>query len=97
MVDWFPDEHPPVPPIAGTGRKGGASPCAECHLYDGHGFIGAADLAGLPAAYIVEQVKAFRSGARRSAQLPDRFDTTEMIKESRQVTDIVADLASLPP
>lgn len=90
-VDWFPDEHPPAPAVVAREAKGGPLPCAECHLYDGHGFPGAADIGGLPAAYIVEQVKAFRSGERRSSQQPDRPDTTEMIEVARQVSD--ADLA----
>ncbi len=91
-VDWFPGEHPPTPTVVAHKQKGGPTPCAECHLYDGHGFLGAADLAGLPAAYIIEQVQAFRSGDRQSSQQPDRPDTTEMIKVARQVSD--TDLAA---
>ncbi|QUD89500.1 c-type cytochrome [Phenylobacterium montanum] len=86
-IDWFPQEHPPAPDVVALTTKGGPTPCAECHLYDGHGFAGSADIAGLRAEYIVEQVKSFRSGERTSSQKPDRFDTTEMIKEARQVSD----------
>lgn len=86
-VDWFPQEHPPAPASVAHVRKGSADPCAECHLYDGHGYPGAADLGGLRAAYIIAQVKAFRAGARRSAQQPDRPDTTEMIAVARKLSD----------
>jgi len=86
-VDWFPGEHPPAPSIIGHEPKGGPMPCAACHNFDGHGFPGIADIGGLPAAYIVEQVRAFRSGDRKSAQLPDRQDTSEMIKVAKQVSD----------
>lgn len=43
-----------------------AATCANCHGTQGRAVEGAAvpGLAGMPAAYLVEQVKAFRSGAR---------------------------------
>jgi cytochrome c553 len=85
-VDWFPSDHALPPFVVSHQRPNGATPCAECHLHNGHGFLGAADLNGLTASYIVEQVKAFRSGERRSAQ-PDRPDTNEMIKVAKRVSD----------
>ncbi len=99
--DWFPNEHPPAPAIVAHGAKGGPTPCAECHLMNGQGFPGAANLNGLPAAYIVEQVHAFKSGNRRSSQA-DRPDTLEMIKVAQTVseTDLNAAAAyfsGLPP
>jgi cytochrome subunit of sulfide dehydrogenase len=43
-----------------------AATCASCHGTNGRSVDGAAvpGLAGLPAAYMVEQMKAFKSGAR---------------------------------
>jgi cytochrome subunit of sulfide dehydrogenase len=43
-----------------------AATCANCHDTQGRAVEGAAvpGLAGMPAAYMVEQVKAFKSGAR---------------------------------
>jgi cytochrome c553 len=43
-----------------------AATCANCHGTQGRAVEGAAvpGLAGMPAAYLVEQVKAFKSGAR---------------------------------
>ena len=43
-----------------------AATCAQCHGTAGHAVEGAAvpGLAGLPAGYLVEQMKAFKSGAR---------------------------------
>ena len=43
-----------------------AATCANCHGTQGRAVDGAAvpSLAGMPAAYMVEQVKAFKSGAR---------------------------------
>jgi len=43
-----------------------AATCASCHGTAGRAIEGAAvpGLAGMPAAYLVEQMKAFKSGAR---------------------------------
>jgi cytochrome c553 len=43
-----------------------AATCAQCHGTAGHALPGAVvpGLAGLPAGYLAEQMKAFRSGTR---------------------------------
>jgi len=84
--DWFPQAHPAPPAIVAHGRHGGPTPCAECHLMNGEGFLGAPSLAGLPAAYIIQQVREFRSGRRVSSE-PGRPATGEMIKVARTVSD----------
>ncbi|MBS0361025.1 MAG: c-type cytochrome [Proteobacteria bacterium] len=91
--DWFPDEHPPAPGVVTHSQQGGPIPCAECHLINGQGFLGAPDLAGLPADYIKAQVLAFRSGERRSAE-QDRPATGEMITVARKVSDAELDQAA---
>lgn len=64
--DWFPNEHPPMPEIV---ARGGAKPagraCAQCHLPSGDGHPESSSLAGLPAAYIVRQMAAFKNGERK--------------------------------
>lgn len=84
-IDWFPQDHPPAPAVIGGHPPGKADPCAECHGYNGAGYPGSADLAGLPADYIIEQVNAFRSGDRRSA-VANQPNTAEMIKVAKAVT-----------
>lgn len=64
--DWFPGEHPPMPNIVAHGKKPEVSGCALCHLSSGHGHPESANLAGLPAAYIEEQLGEFRNGNRQS-------------------------------
>ncbi len=60
--DWFPDEHPPAP----RSVKGEApNACGSCHLMSGQGHPESADIAGLPAEYIVRQMNYFKSGARK--------------------------------
>lgn len=85
-VDWFPDAHPVPPAVVNHQSGSGPTPCAECHGYQGEGSVNTPELNGLSADYIVEQVRAFRSGERRSAQA-DRGATAEMIKVANAVSD----------
>jgi cytochrome c553 len=65
--DWFPGDHPPMPGIVAHGRKPTVMACGYCHLPNGHGRPENASLAGLPADYIVEQVRDMREGTRHSS------------------------------
>jgi len=60
--DWFPDEHPAAPKSV----KGPmANACGSCHLMSGQGHPESADIAGMPAAYILRQMNYFKTGARK--------------------------------
>jgi cytochrome c553 len=65
--DWHPGTHPLMPDIVAHGRQPDVHACGYCHLPDGTGRPENAPLAGLPAAYIEQQVAAIRAGTRRSA------------------------------
>ena len=62
--DWFPQDHPPPPRVVLHGPKP-VWACGACHYPNGQGDTTSATLAGLPKAYILEQVAAFRDGERR--------------------------------
>jgi cytochrome c553 len=64
--DWFPNEHPPAPQIVKYGH-GDALACGACHLMSGSGHPESADLTGHSAAYIIQQMEDFRSGARKDS------------------------------
>jgi cytochrome c553 len=64
---WHPEDHPPLPPIVAQGRKPDVFACGFCHRADGPGGPENSALAGLPAAYIVQQMNDYKSGARRTA------------------------------
>src|SRR5262249_11686236 len=64
--DGHPDNHPPMPDAVKHGR-GDLFGCGYCHLPNGQGRPENAGLAGLPAAYIEQQVADFRNGARKSS------------------------------
>lgn len=93
--DWWPQDHPPMPDIVAHGRKP-AWACAYCHLPNGQGRPENAGLAGLPAAYIIEQIKAFRSGERVSGRPVDERPQTVhyMPIEARHVSDADLQLAA---
>jgi cytochrome c553 len=66
-VDWFPAEHPAMPPLVADRRSEQKFACAYCHLPDGGGRPETARLAGLPAAYIRSQIGAFQADLHKPA------------------------------
>ena len=66
--DWHPDGHPPMPEIVAHGRKPAVSACGCCHLPNGQGRPENSSLAGLPAAYVVQQMADFKDGLRKSSK-----------------------------
>lgn len=89
--DWFPEEHAALPPILAASRSPQRAACGYCHLPDGSGRPENAKLAGLPAIYIIAQVKALRTGERRPAQ-PGWTPAQLMRMATADVSD--ADLAA---
>lgn len=83
--DWHPEEHPPMPPIVAQGRKPDVFACGFCHRADGSGSLANSALAGLPAAYIVQQMNDYKSGARTTA-VPKR-GVELMIRLAKAATD----------
>ena len=66
--DWHPDEHPPMPEVVARGRRPDVFACGYCHLPNGQGRPENASLAGLPAAYIAQQMADYKNGLRKSAE-----------------------------
>jgi cytochrome c553 len=77
--DWFPDEHGAVPPIVKSGASDKGFACGSCHLLTGYGHPESANLAGLSADYLVEQMADFKSG--------DRIDPARMNTISQATSD----------
>lgn len=96
VIDWFPDDHPPMPDVIAHGparlgrlRRG----CAQCHLPNGKGRPENASPAGLPASYIVRQLADFRRGLRYSAE-PRKANTNTMIELASAMTDEELEVAA---
>src|SRR5437868_2849701 len=60
--------------------------CGVCDRADGPGGPENANIAGLPAAYIVQQMADYKSGARSTA-LPERAPQKNMIALAKAITD----------
>src|SRR5262245_24457136 len=82
---WHPGDHPPLPSIVAEGRKPNVFACGFCHRADGPGGPENAGLAGLPAAYIVQKMADYKSGARKTS-VPKR-NVDLMISLSKDITD----------
>jgi cytochrome c553 len=97
--DWYPNEHPPMPEIVAHGRMPNVRACAQCHMPHGAGHPESAPLAHQNADYIVEQLRAYKSGDRVSL-VPAR--SASMVTFAADMTEeemrIAAEyFASLPP
>jgi cytochrome c553 len=84
--DWHPADHPPMPPIVSMGRKPDVSACGYCHRAEGTGGPENARLAGLPVAYILQQLFDYKSGAR-STPVPKRAPHVLMISGAKAIAD----------
>jgi cytochrome c553 len=84
--DWHPTDHPPMPEIVSRGREPQVFACGYCHLPNGQGRPENASLAGLPAAYIVQQFVDFKSGLRKSSD-PRHAPTATMIAYETKAND----------
>ncbi len=86
-ADWYPGDHPPMPDIVAHGNESvGVRACSLCHYPNGQGKMENAHVAGLPAAYILQQLEAFENGDRRNAD-PRKENTNEMARMPRGLTD----------
>jgi cytochrome c553 len=84
--DWHPTDHPAQPDVVSRGRKPDLYACGFCHRADGPGGPENANLMGLPANYIKQQLADFKSGARKSAVM-DRLPMTLKAKLAGAATD----------
>src|SRR3954464_13374166 len=64
---WHPGDHRPLPDVVAKGRKPDVFACGFCHRADGPGGPENANLMGLPAKYIAQQMADYKSGARKTA------------------------------
>jgi cytochrome c553 len=90
--DWFPNEHPPMPPVVAHGSGKDVPACSSCHLATGFGHPESANLAGLPANYIVREVRGFGSGSRKGNERMKTIGTEISDAELRQAADWFAAL-----
>ena len=91
--DWHPGDHPPMPPVVSRGRRPEVFACGMCHRADGPGGPENSSLAGLPEAYIIQQMADFKSGARRTS-VPERLPPQLMSSLSGAATNAEVESAA---
>lgn len=85
--DWRPTSHGPMPDVVAHGRKPAVMACAFCHTPSGQGRPENSALAGLPEAYIKEQLLDYRAGRRKAVGPETYLPIQNMIKIARAMTD----------
>jgi cytochrome c553 len=80
--DWFPDEHPPMPPAVAQGQKPAVRACAQCHLPSGNGHPESSSLAGLPVPYLLRQMSEFKNGGRKGVRAATMVTIAQAISEA---------------
>jgi cytochrome c553 len=67
-ADWYPGDHPTMPPIVAVGREAaGIWACSLCHYPNGKGRPENASVVGYPKEYFIQQMYDFKNGLRVSA------------------------------
>jgi cytochrome c553 len=91
--DWHPSDYPPMPEIVARGRKPDVFACGFCHRADGPGGPENANLTGLPASYIVQQMLDFKSGVRKSS-VPELAPQQLKVRLAKAVTQAEIEAAA---
>jgi cytochrome c553 len=94
--DWFPDEHPAAPGIVKGPNAPPGAVCGTCHLMSGQGHPESADIAGLPAEYIVRQMEYFKSGARKEEDRMGPIARHVSDEDVRQAAEYFAAVKPIP-
>ena len=90
--DWFPDEHGTVPQIVRSGASDKGFACGSCHLFAGYGHPESADLAGLSADYLVQQMADFKSGDRIDPARMNTIAQATSDEDAKQAADYFSSL-----
>jgi cytochrome c553 len=85
-ADWYPNDHPQMPPVVANGSKPNVWACGFCHYPNGKGRPENAPVSGLPVAYFIEQMNDFKNDLRSSAD-PRKKNTANMIRFAKNMTD----------
>ena len=86
-ADWYPGDHPTMPPIVAVGREAaGIWACSLCHYPNGKGRPENASVVGLPKDYFIRQMYDFKHGLRQSAD-PRKPNTPLMTGFAAAMTD----------
>jgi cytochrome c553 len=86
-VDWYPDDHPPMPDIVANGRiKDDIRKCSQCHYPNGRGRPENHSVSGLPIAYFIQQLHDMRNDLRKTSD-PWKSNPDLCISYAKKLTD----------
>lgn len=94
--DWYPDQHPAMPQVVSNGRAPEIRACIACHLPTGTGHTESANMAGLPAAYLMQQVEDYKTGARKGSGSMLAIAKAITPEENKAAADYFASLKPRP-
>src|SRR5579864_5969188 len=84
-------------PMSMVPRPGSAKmACGTCHLMSGQGHPESADIAGLPAEYIVHQMSYFKTGARKDDDRMGPIAKVVSDEDVRQAAEYFAAIKPIP-
>jgi len=89
--DWFPDEHPAAPKAV-AGGPGIRFACGSCHLMSGQSHAEAADIAGMPAEYLIRQMAYYKAGTRKDDARMGPIAKATSDEDVRQAAEYFASL-----
>ena len=85
-ADWFPGDHPQMPPIVANGKEASRfRACAICHYPNGQGLMQNGPVAGLQVDYFLRQLTEMANGKRKSADV-NKANAWEMAAMARNLT-----------
>jgi cytochrome c553 len=85
-ADWYPEDHPSMPPVVARGKEPMVYACSLCHYPNGKGRPENAGVSGLPTAYFIQTMYDFRDGNRKSTDTR-KANTNLMIQFAKNMTD----------
>ena len=89
--DWFPDEHASAPRSV-KGDIGITFACGSCHLFSGQGHPEAADIAVMPAEYLIRQMAYYKAGTRKDDARMGPLAKATSDEDARQAAEYFAAL-----
>ena len=84
-ADWFPEDHPTMPPIVAVGRQPQVRSCSYCHYPNGKGRSSNGGVAGLPVSYILQTLHDFKNDLRKPGD-PRKVNVNQMIAFAKNMT-----------
>lgn len=85
-ADWFPGDHPEMPPVVAHGKQPQVWACSLCHYPNGKGRAENAGVSGLNIEYFVHTMNDFAAGNRKSSD-PRKNNTNLMHQFAQNMSD----------